>query len=152
MASAPSGSAQRFAIANGVHILNGRDGELYVTARIPKNKKLRQVRVLENSSVALLPDDAATDCWNVAHEKQGTLHPNQKPTELAARAIRNSSQPGDCVYDPFGGAGFTIMAAESLGRFAFTCELDPKFVAVMLERLSETGLKPKLTSVEKAAS
>jgi DNA modification methylase len=135
---------QVFAIANGLHILSGREVELYVSERVPKNRKLRQVRVLEGKTVTLTPDAGASDCWSVGHEKQGTLHPTQKPTELAARAIRNSTIPGDAVYDPFGGAGFTVCAAEQLGRYAMTSDLDPKFTAVMLERLQDMGLRPKL--------
>jgi DNA modification methylase len=72
------------------------------------------------------------------------LHPTTKPVELIAEMIKNSSLPGDLVYDPFTGSGSTIVAAHQLGRVGYGCELDPGYVAVQLERLSLLGLKPEL--------
>jgi len=50
------------------------------------------------------------------------------------------------VYDPFVGSGTTVCAAELLGRVSFSMDIDPEYVAVSLERLSEMGLKPELSS------
>lgn len=47
------------------------------------------------------------------------------------------------MYDPFAGGGFVPLAAEREGRRALCMELDPKFVAVILERLSDAGLAPE---------
>jgi DNA modification methylase len=74
------------------------------------------------------------------------LHPTTKPVELLARMIANSSMPGEIVYDPFSGAGSTLVAAHQLGRVCYGCEIDPGYVAVTLERLSLLGLKPELVS------
>lgn len=57
-----------------------------------------------------------------------------KPVELVERAIRNSSEPGDWVLDPFGGSGSTLVAAENIGRRAYLIELDPRFVDVIITR------------------
>jgi len=62
------------------------------------------------------------------------LHPTMKPVELVERAIRNSSQPGDLVLDPFGGSGTTLIAAQKSGRIARLMELDPKYVDVIVQR------------------
>jgi DNA modification methylase len=40
------------------------------------------------------------------------LHPTQKPVEL----IANSSRAGEIIYDPFSGAGTTLVATHQLGR------------------------------------
>jgi len=61
-----------------------------------------------------------------------------------ARLVMNSSKKGEVVYDPFCGSGTTLLACEQLGRIGFGIELDPRYVAVTLERLSALGLKPKL--------
>jgi DNA methylase len=62
------------------------------------------------------------------------LHPTMKPVSLVERAIRNSSRKGDLVFDPFGGSGTTLIAAEDTGRKAALLELDPKYVDVIVER------------------
>jgi DNA modification methylase len=72
---------------------------------------------------------------------EATGHGTQKPLECMARPIRNHK--GD-VYDPFVGSGTTLVAAESLGRACYAMEIDPKYVAVVLERLHGTGLAPVL--------
>jgi len=68
----------------------------------------------------------------------------QKPVECMARAIRNHNFPE--VYDPFLGSGTTMVAAEQLGRICYGMEIDPKYVAVTLERMAGMGLEPKLVT------
>jgi DNA modification methylase len=60
-----------------------------------------------------------------------------KPVELVARAIGNSSRPGDGVLDPFGGSGTTLIASEQTGRKALLMELDPLFCDVIVRRYEE---------------
>jgi DNA modification methylase len=72
------------------------------------------------------------------------LHPTTKPVELVGAMILNSSRPGEVVYDPFCGSGTTLVAAHQLGRRGYGVEIDPDYVAVTLERLSQLGLKPEL--------
>jgi DNA modification methylase len=68
------------------------------------------------------------------------LHPTVKPTRLVARHIWNSSRRGEMVMELFGGSGTTMAAAEQTGRRCVTTELDPKFAAVILERMTLLGL------------
>ena len=58
--------------------------------------------------------------------------------------ITNSSRKGELIYDPFCGSGTTMLAGAQLRRRVFAVELDPRYVAVALERLSAVGMKPKL--------
>lgn len=69
------------------------------------------------------------------------LHPTIKPTRLVARHIWNSSKRGDTVLELFGGSGTTMAAAEQTGRRCVATELDPKFAAVILERMTTLGLQ-----------
>lgn len=55
---------------------------------------------------------------------KGATHPTQKPVELMAMYIRNSSQPGQLVLDPFMGSGTTLVAAVQEGRRAIGIEKD----------------------------
>lgn len=73
-----------------------------------------------------------------AHEH----HPTQKPVELAARAIRNSSKEGEIVLDLFAGSGSTMVAAQNLNRRCYGLEIEPKYCAVILERMTAMGLTP----------
>lgn len=68
------------------------------------------------------------------------LHPTIKPTRLVARHIWNSSRRGDTVLELFGGSGTTMAASEQTGRRCVATELDPKFAAVILERMTTLGL------------
>lgn len=52
------------------------------------------------------------------------VHPTQKPVELMAMYIRNSSQPDQVVLDPFMGSGTTLVAAVQEGRCAVGIEKD----------------------------
>lgn len=77
--------------------------------------------------------------------RESKLHPTMKPIPLVARLMKNSSKPGWNVLDPFGGSGTTIMAAEQLGRTAFSMELDEKFCDVIVRRWEQyTGEKAVL--------
>jgi DNA modification methylase len=45
---------------------------------------------------------------------------------------------GDVVLEPFLGTGTTMIACENLGRKCRGCEIDPGYVAVILERFKTT--------------
>ena len=62
------------------------------------------------------------------------LHPTMKPIPLIGRLMKNSSKPGWKIFDPFGGSGTTIIAAEQLGRIAYSMELDEVFCDVIVQR------------------
>lgn len=64
-----------------------------------------------------------------------TNHPTEKPVELMAHYILNSSQPGDLVLDPMMGTGATIVAAVQNGRRAIGIELDPDHFEVACSRV-----------------
>lgn len=63
------------------------------------------------------------------------LHPTQKPVELMAHYVTNSTQPGDLVLDPFAGAGSTLIAAAESGRRFIGCEIDPAYYIASMGRL-----------------
>lgn len=70
-----------------------------------------------------------------------------KPVDLVARAIRNSSRPGNVVLDPFGGAGSTLISCDNLERRARLIEIDPRYVDVSVRRWQNyTGSKALLGS------
>jgi predicted RNA methylase len=58
----------------------------------------------------------------------------QKPLELVARAIRNSSRRGETALDVCAGSGTTLIACEQLTRRCAAVEIDPAYVDVVIER------------------
>ena len=62
------------------------------------------------------------------------MHPTVKPVAMIADVIRDCSNRGGLILDPFGGAGTTLIAAERTGRRACVIELNPIFVDVSIER------------------
>lgn len=73
--------------------------------------------------------------WEVKRDPtKSYVHPTQKPLELAERAIRNSSRPGDVVLDTFLGSGTTLIAAERTGRRCLGIEKDPRYVDAIVRR------------------
>src|SRR5574344_419966 len=58
-------------------------------------------------------DRCQTTVWDIKRDNtREYVHPTQKPTALACKAIFNSSQNGEIVLDLFGGSGSTLIACE----------------------------------------
>jgi len=96
-----------------------------------------------------------TDVWSVKKvNPQSMVHLTEKPVELAARAMRYSSRPGEHVLDLFGGSGSTLIAAEQTERKAFLMELDPLYCDVIVQRFEAfSGRKAeRIPSDTRAAS
>jgi len=78
------------------------------------------------------------------HKREDSPHPHQKPIKLLAEIFDFLN---DCenILDPFGGSGSTLITCEQLGRTCYMCELDPKYVDVIIERWENfTGQKAEL--------
>jgi len=56
------------------------------------------------------------------------LHPTVKPVGLVADVIRDCSNLGGIILDPFGGSGTTIIAAERTKRKARLIEIEPHYM------------------------
>ncbi|MCR6476590.1 DNA methyltransferase [Variovorax sp. ZS18.2.2] len=54
--------------------------------------------------------------------------------------VRQFSQPGDTVFDPFAGFGTTLLAARLEGRLASGCEVDAGRIDLIRERLARHEL------------
>lgn len=72
---------------------------------------------------------------------EGDRHNAQKPLALVARAIDNSTEPGETVLDLFGGSGSTLLACEASGRRCRMMEVEPGWCDAIVTRWeAETGL------------
>ena len=66
--------------------------------------------------------------------QQLALHPTVKPVSLIADAIRDCSNRGGIILDPFAGSGTILIAAERTGRIARAIEYESRYVDVAIRR------------------
>ena len=69
---------------------------------------------------------------------RGYLHANQKPFALVERQILASTEPGDVVWEPFGGLCTATIAAARTGRIAYAAEINEEFFQASVARLHAT--------------
>lgn len=100
-----------------------------------------------------LGDRKQTTVWDAAppnHIMGGSTedksdHPTQKPIALYEIPIHNHTRSGDLLYEPFGGSGTAIVAAEKSRRRCYTMELDPHYCDVIVARWEKyTGQEAEL--------
>lgn len=117
----------------GLLITDGDGHQLALSGKAPA-RKLRPLQLRSGEMLAVedgLPGQ--TTVWRLGREK-AMAHPTQKPVELAARAIANSSRPGEIALDPFLGSGTCLIAAEYAGRLCYGMDIEPKWIAVTIAR------------------
>lgn len=68
-----------------------------------------------------------------------SVHGNQKPLRLLRRILDASSDPGDIVWEPFGGLCSVAVAAWELGRRCHSAEIAPSYHAIAAGRLARCG-------------
>jgi len=92
--------------------------------------------------------DNMTDAWRFQRVGGDDRweHETPKPVEMVQRVVKSSAPKGKAILDPFLGSGTTMVAAEQLGRICYGMEIEPKYVAVALERMAAMGLEPRLTN------
>lgn len=93
----------------------------------------------EGASHTWLNDNKQTSTLNFDRPSKSKEHPTMKPIELVEYLIRNSSNVGDIICDPFLGSGTTSIAAQRAGRKSFCVEISPDYTAISLERLASAG-------------
>ena len=65
------------------------------------------------------------------------LHINQKPLRLTDRIIGASTDPGDVVWEPFGGLCTAAVSSMRTGRHCYASELIPHFFDAAARRLKQ---------------
>lgn len=124
------------AIGKGIRVESG-DGDRVDLMPPNPDAKLQVVKAGAEGAVIFGPG-MPTDVWRVKKvNPQNMVHLTEKPVELAARAMRLSSRPGENVLDLFGGSGSTMMGAELTGRNAYLMELDTLYCDVIRKRWAE---------------
>ena len=91
------------------------------------------------------PADAGMDRsgWEIKTERRcGPRGRGDEPhhsrclrVRLVERCIRASSEPGDVVWEPFGGLCTAALAAHRAGRVCYSAEIDGRYHAIAQDRL-----------------
>lgn len=90
---------------------------------------------------------AGANVFKEGRDDELAMHPTVKPVGLIVDALKDVSERGDVVLDPFGGSGSTLIAAERCGRTARLIELDPTYCDVIIARFQDyTGKDVMLVS------
>ena len=72
------------------------------------------------------------------------IHPTQKPVALVEWCF-NNYKAGNLILDGFLGSGSTMVAAHQLKRRCFGMELEPKYCAVIIDRMAKLDPSLKIT-------
>lgn len=85
-----------------------------------------------------------TNVWRMAAFSSGSaktngekVHPTQKPWEVIAKCIEDSTEPGAVVLDTFMGSGTTAVASIKTGRNYIGFELDEGYHATAQQRIAD---------------
>lgn len=90
-----------------------------------------------------LRDGRDVNLWRIPRPVFGT-HPTPKPVDLMGRAVRNSSDRGATVLDPFMGEGPTGVACVKLGRKFIGIEIEPKYFDIACRRIEQAYQQPDM--------
>lgn len=82
--------------------------------------------------------------WSVPKSASGSGHPTEKPLSLVLSWIRDFSDLGECVLDPFMGSGTTGVAALKMGRSFVGVERDQRYFDIACRRIEEAYKQPDL--------
>ena len=78
-----------------------------------------------------------TDVWEipaVTNQVEQFSHPAVCPVEIPYRSIQAYTGSRASVFEPFGGSGTTLIAAEKTSRRAYVMELNPAYCDVIVSR------------------
>ena len=84
-----------------------------------------------------IPDSVVTCTRQRGSIGEGLDHPAVFPVALPEFILDAYTDAGDVVFDPFGGSGTTILAAQRTGRIARSVEIAPEYVDVAIKRFQQ---------------
>lgn len=82
--------------------------------------------------------------WNWPKGQNDSGHPTGKPLGLFSEFVRDFTEPGELVADPYMGSGTTGVACLNLGRRFVGIEREQKFFDIALRRIEEAHAQRQL--------
>jgi DNA modification methylase len=117
--------------------MRGKDGE--VGGWTHKGRPTQDTRI---------PDSVIRVMRHKGKIGQGIDHPAVFPVALPQFIIEAYTDAGDIVFEPFGGSGTTMLAAERAGRICRTVEIAPEYVDVAIKRFQQNHPGVPITLIE----
>tara|TARA_Y100000310_G_scaffold338319_2_gene427635 strand:- start:1470 stop:2144 length:675 start_codon:yes stop_codon:yes gene_type:complete len=69
------------------------------------------------------------------------VHPTQKPEDIVAYLLNNSTQDDSLVLDPFLGSGTTAVASIKLNRHCIGIEIEERYCEIAAKRCSQSVMR-----------
>lgn len=120
--------------------MRGKDGE--VGGWTHKGQPTQDMRI---------PDSVIRVMRHKGKIGQDIDHPAVFPIALPQFVIEAYTDVGDTVYEPFGGSGTTMLAAERTGRICRSVEIAPEYVDVAIKRFQQSHPGVPVTLLESRA-
>jgi DNA modification methylase len=108
--------------------MRGKDGE--VGGWTHKGQPTQDTRI---------PDSVIRVMRHKGKIGQDIDHPAVFPVALPEFVIETYTDTGDLVFEPFGGSGTTMLAAQRTGRVCRTVEIAPEYVDVAIKRFQQNN-------------
>lgn len=102
-------------------------------------KNMEYILMFRKGKARNINDMGSKQCLEVPNIIGTKLHPTEKPVELNEILIKNSSNEGELVFDPFMGAGSVAIASIINNRSFLGFELDQQYYDICNKRLVDTG-------------
>lgn len=109
-------------------------------------------RKSENNDKKEKISDIWSDIHRIKHKKDRDEHPCQLPIKLLSRIINLASHQNDWIYDPFGGAGTTAIAAKICNRHYVISDIDPIYKDIAEKNLNNLFIQENGETLLKRAS
>ena len=87
-------------------------------------------------------DCGASDLLSFANRRDkqrdgSNIHDSQKPVALFQTLIRNSTESGGVILDPFVGSGTAAIVAINEHRHYVCCEIDKRYYDIAIKRIKQ---------------
>ncbi len=116
--------------------MRGKDGE--VGGWTHKGQPTQDTRI---------PDSVIRVMRHKGKIGQDIDHPAVFPVALPEFVIEAYTDAGDIVFEPFGGSGTTMLAAERTGRLCRSVEIAPEYVDVAIKRFQQNHPGVRVTLI-----
>jgi site-specific DNA-methyltransferase (adenine-specific) len=93
------------------------------------------ILLLAKSPALSINDMGCANFFEIKNRIGKKIHPTEKPVSLMEIFVKNSSQKGHTILDPFMGSGSTAIACANTGRHFIGIEKDENYYIVAKQRL-----------------